>query len=391
MSHASANAKPTPTPLSNSALKSPTGESFSLAQARSIVGDYFRPKPWIYWTDFLVSWTLAMIAFRFVLDPPAIGASWFTLPVRGVMFLISSLLLYRSGLFIHELMHLPEEKFDTFRKVWNSLCGVPFLIPSFVYLTHIDHHRRKHYGTQADGEYLPLSNRSPWHIVFYLAQSFVIPILAVIRFGILTPLTWFHGPLRNWVLRHASSMIIDPTYLRPLPTEKTMRLVRRQEVLTFLFIVIFGTLIYRGAFHNGVVNPWVLVQAYCTGVFVIIINALRTLGAHRWLNDSGDAVKKDESQMTFVEQMLDSVNYDAGFLPSIWAPLGLRYHALHHIFPSMPYHAMAKAHHRLMRDLPKESPYRRTVSPSLWAELAALWNRAAASTRRAKPQSTAAA
>ncbi|MCA9240357.1 MAG: fatty acid desaturase, partial [Planctomycetales bacterium] len=203
---------------------------FSLSQARSIVSGRLQPNPAIYWTDLVVSWTIAMATFQLVTNPQigwgasAIHVGW---PARIACFFVSSLLIYRCGLFIHELMHIPESKFLLFRRTWNLICGVPFLIPSFVYLTHIDHHRRRHYGTEQDGEYLPLSHRSPWHIVGYLAQSFIIPVLAVIRFGVLTPLTWFNTPLRDWVMRHASSMIIDPAYIRPLPTKKALRLIRR--------------------------------------------------------------------------------------------------------------------------------------------------------------------
>lgn len=367
---------------------SPAACGFSLAEARSIVGESFRPKPWIYWTDLLASWAVAMVAFQLV-TAPVLGGSAVDWIVRIGCFAVSSLLIYRCSLFIHELMHLAEDKMVAFRKVWNLICGVPFLIPSFVYLTHIHHHRRKHYGTEHDGEYLPLSSRSPWYLLWYLSQSLFIPVLAVIRFGVLTPLTWLNTPLRRWVLRHASSMIIDPAYLRPLPTEKTLRLIRRQELFAFGYIVIFGALIYRGAFHNGVVNPWVLLQAYLTGVTIVTINAVRTVGAHRWLN-------RDESEMTFVEQLVDSVNYDRGWLAELWAPVGLRYHALHHLFPSMPYHALPTAHRRLMAGLPADSPYRKTIGKSLPAELANLWRRAAASqpthakTRQAKQSQLAA-
>ncbi len=37
-------------------------ESFSMAEARQIVRDLFTPNPWIYWTDFLLSLTIAMAA-----------------------------------------------------------------------------------------------------------------------------------------------------------------------------------------------------------------------------------------------------------------------------------------------------------------------------------------
>ncbi len=48
----------------------------------------------------------------------------------------------------HELVHLPKEGFRGFRVVWNLLCGIPFMIPSFMYYPHVDHHRRKSYGTE---------------------------------------------------------------------------------------------------------------------------------------------------------------------------------------------------------------------------------------------------
>jgi fatty acid desaturase len=109
-------------------------------------------------------------------------------------------------------------------------------------------------------------------------------------------------------------------------------------------------------------------------VFIMTINAIRTLGSHRWTNNG--------SQMTFVEQMLDSVDYPKNPLVSeLWAPVGLRFHALHHIFPTMPYHALATAHHRLIRDLPPDSPYRRCNADSLAKVLGTLWRRARASGR----------
>ena len=81
-------------------------------------------------------------------------------------------------------------------------------------------------------------------------------------------------------------------------------------------------------------------------------------------------------------QMLDSVNYPKNaFVGELWAPVGLRFHALHHIFPTMPYHALATAHKRLIRDLPSDSPYRGCNSDSLADVLRTLWRRARASGR----------
>jgi fatty acid desaturase len=90
--------------------------------------------------------------------------------------------------------------------------------------------------------------------------------------------------------------------------------------------------------------------------------------------------------MTFVEQMVDSVNYPHNpLLGGLWAPVGLRFHALHHIFPTMPYHALAEAHRRLMRELPADSPYRLTEGKSLTSEIVSLWRRAKSSEHAPAP------
>jgi len=49
-------------------------------------------------------------------------------------------------------------------------------------------------------------------------------------------------------------------------------------------------------------------------------------------------------------------------LPLLWAPVGLRYHALHHLLPNLPYHSLGAAHRRLLAQLPADSPYRATAS-----------------------------
>jgi fatty acid desaturase len=349
--------------------------TFSLAEARRIVGEFFRPNPWIYWTDFLASWSVGVLLFSLVRRPDAVTASaaWH-LPISAFAFVTSSLLFYRSSLFIHELVHIRADNFKAFRIVWSVLCGIPFLIPSFVYYTHIDHHRRKHYGSKDDGEYIPLATMPAWQIVVYLSQIFVIPIAAIARWAVFTPLTWVSPRFRAWVLQHASSMVMDPKYIRPLPTTKALRIIRIQEVCCFAFIWFMAArlMMNRGIFIKEPLSPWFLVHVYAMSVFIAAVNAVRTLGSHRWTHTG-------EREMTFVEQMLDSVNYPHHpFLSGMWGPVGLRFHALHHIFPTMPYHALATAHKRLMRDLPANSPYRRTEAASLLGVVANLWRQARA-------------
>jgi fatty acid desaturase len=348
------------------------GSTFSLAEARQIVRDLFEPNPWIYWVDFLVSMVVGTVCFGLVRQVPTGSLE------QIALFVVSSLLFYRSALFIHEIVHFRSGSFRVFRVVWNLFCGIPLLLPSFTYYTHLDHHRRKQFGTKEDGEYLPLGHQSTWAIWFYLSQCLIIPGLAVIRFMLLTPLTWMFPSIRRWVHQRASSLVMDPSYVRPLPARDVLRVWRMQELGSCLFCWGIAILLLRGIVHpeadpygslpvrRGVLPLTFLAQAYLTGIVVVLINSIRTLGAHRFINDG--------REMTFVEQLLDSVNYPRRpLITGLWAPVGLRFHALHHLFPSLPYHNLAEAHRRLMVDLPADSPYRATEESSLSSALRRLW------------------
>jgi fatty acid desaturase len=348
-----------------------------LAQVRHIVKDLLTPNPWIYWTDFLGSMLLGGLCFVAVQKEfPQ------SLAVQLLLFLISGIFFYRATLFTHELVHQRESKLRVFRIAWNLLCGIPFLIPTFMYYTHVDHHMRSHFGTHHDGEYLPFGTGRPINILLYLVQPFFIPIVAILRFLILPPLCWISPRLRRWAQVHASTMVMDPSYIRPLPPPKAVRIFYWQESACFLMLLIAAMRLAGGA-----TSPRLLLQSYLTGVLVLIINNLRTLGAHRYLSG--------RREVTFVEQLLDSINYaEPSLLTPLWAPVGLRYHALHHLCPSLPYHAMAEAHRRLVQQLPADSPYRQTNSPSLWASLRQLWasakkNYAAANQPAAQPPAAA--
>jgi fatty acid desaturase len=270
---------------------------------------------------------------------------------------------YRAVTFTHELVHLRRGSFKWFRVAWNLFCGIPFLLPSFMYYTHLDHHRKTHYGTERDSRYLPFRHRPRWWIAAYLSACLVVPLLGVARFLVLAPLGWLYPRLGDWTYRRASSMVLRPSYVRRIAGSEQMDIARLQEAACFFWclglVVVPPLVLHRWAIPFAI-------QAYLTAIFVVFVNSLRTLGSHRYTNT--------HAEMTFQEQLLDSLNYPyRPWITELWGPLGMRFHALHHLFPALPYHAMPEAHCRLMARLPADSPYRATVRVSLLRSIVELW------------------
>jgi len=147
-----------------------------------------------------------------------------------------------------------------------------------------------------------------------------------------------------------------------------------QELLSFAFLAGAITLIVLG------VLPFrVFPELYLLGMYGAALNWLRNLAAHHYRNTG--------ARMNLVQQLGDSVTITGHpLLTELLFPVGLRYHSLHHLFPTLPYHAMGRAHRRLMQRLPKDSLYRQTVYPSFRAVLKTLWHDAKEASRMGSAQ-----
>ncbi|MFN7730743.1 MAG: fatty acid desaturase family protein [Pirellula sp.] len=343
---------------------------FSMRQAKELVRDLQQPIAWIYWTDFLATilaghalFALNANSHRWLTAAPAPLA----IATKLALFAATILLFLRAAMFTHELVHLPKQGWTAFRIAWNLLCGIPFLIPSFTYYPHIDHHRRKSYATEDDGEYLNLSHQPPRAIVLYMLAIVITPSVGLARFAILSPICWVLPHVRHWTFTHASTMVMDITYRRPEAARRVMRIVLLQEAACFAVCVY---LLLHGWFWTGPGIDPLWTHAYAVSLGLIFLNNVRTLGSHRWTGPG--------SELTFEEQLLDSCDYPyRPWLTELWGPTGTRYHATHHLFPGIPYHNLGIAHRRLMAGLPENSIYRETVRVSLLREIAALWKRSA--------------
>jgi fatty acid desaturase len=237
------------------------------------------------------------------------------------------------------------------------------LSPSFMYANHRDHHNKRHYGTGKDGEYLPMGIDRRAAILRYLLQIPLLPAFAMFRFFVLTPLSLVLPPLRTWVLERASSYVCNPDYRRELPVNEDRSWWLLAELGCFALTIILIVGIATTTLHW-----WIILEIYLLGMLGVGLNWFRNLVAHRYNNDG--------HELTHVQQFEDSISIgDNSILTKLLFPIGMRYHALHHLFPAIPYHNLAEAHRRLMAQLPADSPYRQTICPTLGAAVRELWRR----------------
>lgn len=309
----------------------------------------FRPRPRLYWGDLLASAGVGWTAF--VISATAQDGSF----LYGAATVVAVTALLRAAIFIHELAHLKRGALPGFETAWHVLVGLPFLLPSLMYVgSHGDHHRQTTFGTAADPEYAPLARWSRLRIVWFVISVLAVPPLLMVRWGVLGPLSFFIPQLRRLVVERASTLVINPDYRRPAPQGRQATLWMMQEsaaaVTTWLVVI--------GGIEGWIALHWLL-QWYIVAAGVLLLNQVRTLAAHRYNNDG--------TPLDSTGQLLDSITLNGWPIPTVFAaPLGLRYHALHHFLPTVPYHSLGMLHRRLLSELPPDSAYLQTQSGGIF-------------------------
>ena len=127
------------------------------------IGPDFESSRIIYWSDLLASafvgWSALIISAR--------------VPFGSLLHVVATLVaifaVLRAALFIHELSHLKRGRIPGFEPVWNLIVGIPFMIPSLVYVgSHMDHHKPMGFGTTDDPEYAQIARWSRLRIVTFV-------------------------------------------------------------------------------------------------------------------------------------------------------------------------------------------------------------------------------
>ncbi|MFM7034002.1 MAG: fatty acid desaturase family protein [Planctomycetia bacterium] len=349
--------------------------SLPVQKARRLVADLLVPRPAIYWADFLASLCVGYGGALVYLESPPFSV------VQLVAWVVAGLALFRLSLFMHEIVHFRRGEMTAFKVAWNVLAGIPMLTPSFLYEHHLDHHNARHYGTPRDGEYLPLGVARLRTLLGFVAEIAILPALAVLRFLVGTPMSFLHPRLRQFVLERCSPLVINLRCRREIPADAPRGLWAAMEWACFARACGFLTFLVTSHLHVGghaLAMTWHRpAKLYLLAMLALGLNHLRTLVAHRYTS-AGE-------RMSFAEQIDDSVNVEGRTpLVALMFPVGLRYHALHHLFPSIPYHNLGLAHRRIRAALPEWDAYRQATYTTFGGALRDLLASARAA-REARP------
>lgn len=304
---------------------------------RASLGDLLTLRPWIYYVDLALSATVGWgAAVGFVLAEST--------PVRAATFAVAVLALYRAMAFLHEIVHV-RRRVRHLRTLWEALVGVPLFLPSFFYVgIHEVHHARRSYATRGDPEYAPI--RSKTQRALFVAATSLLPALLILRCAI-GPLSWLVPRVRRHVWSRGSTLQINPEFRRQGGPPAG---VAGREALGFGWLLLWGV-----ACATGVVPFHVVRDMLALFVAISLLNGTRTLTSHRFVGDG--------APMSRAAEIADSMTLEMNpVLGELFAPLGLRFHALHHLVPSLPYYALAEAHRRVAR-MPDAAWYRETIVP----------------------------
>jgi fatty acid desaturase len=327
------------------------------ASTRRDLSSSTRVRPGVYWADLLGSAGVGWALFVGACFLTPLDWAWWPLAI-GCAFAF-----LRAAYFIHELTHRTERELPGFRAAWMTLVGLPILVPSLMMWPHREHHHTSTYGTPDDPEYAPVPHWSRARLIGALAIYAWVPWLLAIRWTITATFSHLHPKARAHAVGKFSTADIWHEYTRPMPEGDERRRFLKEEAMCAVFA---WTALALTAV--GILPWWIHLHRWAIMSLSLIINHARLLVIHDYSGGPFDGRG----------QTLDTLTLGPDSpLTELVAPLGSRYHALHHELPGVPYHQLGTMHRRLVAELPSDHPYRQTEISGFWAAWRRLWARAA--------------
>lgn len=312
---------------------------------RPHLAELSKRRPALYWADLL---TTSAVAWSALAGGAAIvgGVLPGGLSLAALLFVVAVLAVYRAIAFMHEVTHV-RGAMPAYALAWDVLVGVPLLLPSLLYVgVHTTHHDHKVFGTERDPEYVGHEGRGRHHYLSVALHFALVPAFLVLRWLVLAPVSFLHAGVRRFVVERLSSFADNAAYRRPIPVGDAARRWHALEASCFVWTALVVGLAVCGVVPLASLG-FVLAVATC----VSVLHGARSLTTHRF-GGAGEL-------RTTEEQFLDSTNVTGHPIwTELWAPAGLRYHALHHFAPRLPYHSLGKAHRLLLASLPEDDVYR---------------------------------
>lgn len=283
-----------------------------------------------------------------------------SVPVQVVTFFLGLIYTYKGLAMNHEVSHFYRE-LKWFEPAYNLLFGFFHRVPAYTLKTHRYHHSIRDFSYDSDPEYETWTEKPSWTLLRPFFLSFLYPLFLTLRFGVL-PLAYFlvsNDSLMKLYEKY-STFVMNLDYKRPY-VEKEFEAMKRQDlwcVAVLIASIVFG--LYSG-YAAAMFSVW-----YGQIVVISIMNTYRALVAHRY--------QVANRRYAGIEaQLADSVNIEGGFFTSVWAPIGLNYHGLHHYFQKIPYYNLKKAHVALKEHLPSHHVYFDTIEPSFLSAFSKLY------------------